>query len=110
MAEVLGGEWAGVPPEKVLATQSFFVDVMRNAPALELTVRHLECLVAGWGWIGLTTDHSLHTCLTWPLHCPGSSQITPHDRYGLLSSSPWTIRASLSVLKNASCVTATRTS
>ena len=36
--EVLGADWAGVPPDKVLATQAFFVDVMRNAPALELTV------------------------------------------------------------------------
>ena len=41
MAEVLGADWAGVEPDKVLATQTFFVDVMRNAPALELTVRTL---------------------------------------------------------------------
>ncbi len=39
VSEVLGGDWAGVEPDKVLATQTFFVDVMRNAPALELTVR-----------------------------------------------------------------------
>ena len=39
VAEVLGSDWAGVPPDKVLATQAFFVDVMRHAPALELTVR-----------------------------------------------------------------------
>jgi len=44
VAEVLGGDWAGVEPDKVLATQTFFVDVMRNAPALELTVR---C----WPWL-----------------------------------------------------------
>ena len=41
---MLGGDWAGVEPDKVLATQTFFVDVMRNAPALELTVR---C----WPWL-----------------------------------------------------------